>query len=119
AIFDQGLGHEIGISQTIEDFTVTREWAYAVGNPLTLAYLIAGKVGEQYTNLTSDVFTLTVRDTGAEIPLIRGMAGLIDANGEPVGWGVEDIIPVSDRSINIFSYDLGALDSGESTTLDL
>src|SRR4051812_19629398 len=29
AILDQGLGHEIGISQSIEDFTVTLEWAYA------------------------------------------------------------------------------------------
>lgn len=120
AIFEQGLGHEIGISQTIEDFTVTLEWAYADGNRLTLAYVIAGKAGEQYTNLTSDVYKLTLRDTGEKIPLIQGMGALVDQNGEPVGWGAPaEVIPVSDRTINIHSYDLGAIEHGDNSALDL
>ncbi len=71
-IFEQGLGHEIGISQTIEGYTVTLEWAYADGNRLTLAYMIAGHPGTPYTNLESQVYTLTLRDTGEADTLLSG-----------------------------------------------
>jgi hypothetical protein len=120
AIYEQGLGHEIGISQTIDDFTVTLEWAYADGNRLTLAYTIQGHLGAQYTNLSSDVNLLTLRNTGVEIPFYQGMSGGIDHNGEAVGWGApSDVIPTADRSININTYDLSAVDVGDSPSLDL
>ena len=73
AIYEQGLGHEIGISQSHEGFTVTLEWAYADGNRLTLAYTIQGHPGTPYSNLESRVYRLSLRDTGAEIPFYQEM----------------------------------------------
>lgn len=120
AIYEQGLGHEIGISQTIDDFTVTLEWAYADGNRLTLAYTIQGQRGAQYTNLSSDDYALTLRDTGDAIPFYQGMAALIDQNGEAVGWGAPpEPIPTSDRSLIIHTYDLSGIDLSDRAALDL
>lgn len=120
AIYQQGLGHEIGISQTHDGYTVTLEWAYADGNRLTLAYIIAGHPNTQYTNLFSDVYTLSLHDTGEDIPLYQGMSTLIDSNGEGVGWGTpSDVIPTSDRSLIIYTYDLSAVETSGSPTLNL
>lgn len=121
AIFEQGLGHEIGISQTIEDFTVTLEWAYADGNRLTLAYMIAGRPGEQYTNLDGYVYNLTLRDSGESIPFIQGMGALIDQNGEIVGLPPTptNVISTADRSLNIRTYDLSSVAIGDRSTLNL
>lgn len=120
AILEQGLGHEIGISQTIDGYTVTLEWAYADGNRLTLAYTIQGIPGTQYTNLSSDVYALTLRDSGVEIPFNQGMTAPIDQNGNAVGWGAPpDTIPTSDRSLVISTYDLSNVDLDGKETLDL
>ncbi len=121
AILDQGLGHEIGISQTIDDFTVTLEWAYADGNRLTLAYMIAGHPGEQYTNLNSYVYKLTLRDSGEKIPFYQGMTALIDRDGGIMGLTPmpDDQIPTTDRSLNIQTYNLSDAAIGARSTLDL
>jgi hypothetical protein len=120
AIYEQGLGHEIGISQTIDGYTVTLEWAYADGNRLTVAYIIAGHPGTQYTDLSSDVYRLRVRDTGQEIPFLQGMSALIDRNGKGGGWGMSgDVLPTSDRSLMIRTHDLSAVETGGSPSLDL
>ncbi len=120
AVFEQGLGHEIGINQSHEGFTVTLEWAYADDNRLVLAYVIGGLPGTPYTNLASDAYTLTLRDTGEEIPFYQGMGALIDQNGEAIGWGAPpEPLPVSDRCLRIDTYDLGAIDVGDRQTLDL
>jgi hypothetical protein len=120
AIYEQGLGHEIGISQTIDDFTVTLEWAYADDNRLTLAYVIAGVPDTPYTNLTNDLYRLRLRDTGQEIPFYQSMNTLIDQQGEAVGWGAPaDVIPTSDRSLTIATFDLNALERGDNPILDL
>ncbi len=119
AILDQGLGHEIGISQTVGDFTVTLEWAYADGNRLTIAYEIAGKPGEQYTNLESHLYALTLRDTGEPIPFYQGMSALLDQNGEVITSFSPDAIPTADRAINIWHYDLSPLALADRNSLDL
>lgn len=119
AIYEQGLGHEIGMSQTHDGYTVTLEWAYADGNRLTLAYIIAGHSGTQYTDLSNDVYQLRMRDTGEEIPFIQGMSALIDENGEGVGWGVADVVPTSDRIFMIRTHDLGAVEVDGRSSLDL
>ena len=114
AIYQQGLGYEIGISQTIDGFTVTLEWAYADSNRLTLAYTIQGYPSVQYTNLLSDVGTLRLQNTDEELSFIQGMNALIDSNGEII---VESL-PTSNRSVEIRSYDLSnVLD--DQPTLDL
>lgn len=118
AILEQGLGHEIGISQSHEGFTVTLEWAYADGNRLTLAYTIQGHPGEQYTNLISDAYALTERNTGEAIPFKEGMAALLDEQGEALGFDTEGI-PVSDRSLIIRTYDLSPIDTADRDHLDL
>jgi hypothetical protein len=64
-VYGKGRGHEIGISQTIDGFTVTLEWAYADGNRLNLAYTIQGQPGAQYTNLYGG-YSLTDAMSGAE-----------------------------------------------------
>jgi hypothetical protein len=120
AIYEQGLGHEIGISQTIEGYTVTLEWAYADGNRLILAYIIAGHAGTQYTNLSSDIYELSLRDTGERLPLQQGMVALIDRAGEVVDW--EDpngATPASDRSLSIMTFDLSPIVDDSLTSLDL
>jgi hypothetical protein len=120
AIYEQGLGHEIGVSQGHEGFTVTLEWAYADGNRLTLAYTIQGHPGTPYSNLQSHVYRLSLRDTGAEIPFYQGMNAAIDQNGEAVGWGAPaDTIITFDRVLEIRTYDLSTIPIGDSTTLDL
>jgi len=120
AIYDQGLGHEIGISQSHEGFTVTLEWAYADGNRLTLAYVIQGYPGTPYSNLQGRVHRLSLRDTGAEIPFYQGMGAAIDQNGEAVGWGAPpDAIITFDRILEINTYDLSTIPIGDNTTLDL
>lgn len=120
AIYEQGLGHEIGISQTIDGYTVTLEWAYADGNRLTVAYIIDGHPGTPYTDLSSDVYRLRVRDTGQEIPFLQGMSALIDENGEGVGWGESgDVIPTSDRSLIIRTHDLSIVDVSGRSNLEL
>lgn len=119
AILEQGLGHEIGISQTIDGYTVTLEWAYADGNRLTLAYVIDGIRGVQYSNLESDVYRLSLRNSGTEIPSYQGRGIAVDQNGEPVGWGVTDTIVTFDRSLNIDTYDLSSIDFGGRQSLDL
>ena len=119
AIYDQGLGHEIGISQTHGDFTVTLEWAYADGNRLTLAYIIHGRDGAQYTNLSSDTFTLTLRDTGEEIPFLQGMTGaLLNEEGGFATWD-QDELATSDRSLLVLTYDLNDVDVSGRSALDL
>jgi len=120
AIYEQGLGHEIGISQTHDGYTVTLEWAYADGNRLTLAYVIQGHSEVQYTNLSSDRYTLVLRDTGAEIPFMQGMTGAwIDNSGEFVGLNPDHEIPTGDRSLLVLTYDLSGIETGDRTTLDL
>lgn len=120
AIYEQGLGHEIGISQSHEGYTVTLEWAYADGNRLILAYVIQGHAGTQYTNLSSDHFSLTLRDTGEEIPFSQGMTGAaIDQLGEFIGFDERDEIHTSDRSLLILTYDLSEIDTANRSTLDL
>lgn len=120
AIFDQGLGHEVGISQSHEGFTVTLEWAYADGNRLTLAYIIQGIPGTQYTNLASDVYRLTVRDTGEEIPFSQGMSIPIDQNGEVFDWRIpQDTIVTFDRRVSVWNYHLDGISLEGRTTLDL
>jgi hypothetical protein len=121
AIFEQGLGHEIGISQSIEDFTVTLEWAYADGNRLTLAYMIAGHPGTPYTNLESHVYSLTLRDSGEPIPFLQGMSALMNQNGDIVGLPPTppDTILTADRSLIIRTYDLSPIAIGDRSTLDL
>ncbi len=119
AIYEQGLGHEIGISQTHDGYTVTLEWAYADGNRLTVAYIIEDISGRQYTELSNDVYRLRVRDTGAEIPFLQGMSALIDENGEGVGWGETDVVPTSSRVFKTRTHDLSAIEVGNRSTLDL
>lgn len=120
AVYEQGLGHEIGISQTHEGYTVTLEWAYADGNRLTLAYAIQGHPGTPYSNLESRVYRLTLRDTGDEIPFYQGMNAAIDQNGEAVGWGAPpDAVITFDRILEINTYDLSKIPTGDSNTLDL
>jgi hypothetical protein len=120
AIYEQGLGHEIGISQTHDGYTVTLEWAYADGNRLTLAYTIQGLPGTPYSNLQGRVYRLSLRDTGAEIPFYQGMNAAIDQNGEAVGWGAPvDTIITFDRVLEIKTYDLSTIPIGDSTALDL
>ena len=120
AIYEQGLGHEIGISQSHEGFTVTLEWAYADGNRLTLAYVIQGHPGTQYSNLESRIYRLSLRDTGAEIPFYQGMNAAIDQNGEAVGWGAPpDTVITFDRILEINTYDLSTIPIGDNTTLAL
>lgn len=120
AIYEQGLGHEIGISQSHEGFTVTLEWAYADGNRLTLAYVTQGPLGTPYSNLESHVYRLTVRDAGVEIPFYQGMNAAIDQNGEAVGWGAPpDAIITFDRSLEIKTYDLSTIPVGDNPTLNL
>ena len=119
AILEQGLGHEIGISQTHEGFTVTLEWAYADGNRLSLAYMIEGEPGAQYSNLWGRVFSLHLRDTGQEIPASQGMTALIDRDGEVVDADPNGGISTADRSLSIFHYDLSGIDTSASPTLNL
>lgn len=120
AIYEQGLGHEIGLIQAIEDFTVTLEWAYADGNRLILAYVIQGKQGTQYTNLASDVYTLQVRESGEQIPLYQGMTTAIDQNGEAIGWGAPPSpIITTNRTLTISTYDLSAIETSGKSALDL
>ncbi|MBZ0291124.1 MAG: DUF4179 domain-containing protein [Anaerolineae bacterium] len=120
AIYEQGLGHEIGINQSHEGFTVTLEWAYADGNRLTLAYIIQGQAGTPYTNLESSVYRLSLRDTGEEIPFYQGMGALIDQNGDAVGWGAPpDTIVTSDRALEISTYDLSPINTDDSPFLNL
>src|SRR5690606_32024817 len=120
AIYEQGLGHEIGITQSHEGFTVTLEWAYADGNRLTLAYIIQGLPDTPYSNLQSRVYQLSLRDTRAEIPFYQGMNAAIDQNGEAIGWGAPaDTIITFDRVLEIKTYDLSTIPMGDSTALDL
>lgn len=105
-IYEQGLGNEIGISQTIEGFTVTLEWAYADENRLTLAYIIQGYPSVQYSNLFSDVDSLYLQNTGEEIPFIQGMNALIDSKGEII---IDESLPSSNRSVSISTYDLSQI----------
>lgn len=119
-VYDQGLGHEIGISQSHEGFTVTLEWAYADGNRLTLAYTIQGHSGTLYSNLESSIYQLSLRDTGVEIPFYQGMTAAIDQNGEAVGWGAPpDAIITFDRVLVIRTYDLSTIPIGDNPALDL
>lgn len=115
AIIAQGRGHEIGLSQTIDGFSVTLAWAYADDNRLTLAYTILGQQGAQYTNLYGG-YSLTDAMSGAEIPLIEGWNALLDSNGALLEAGAP---PVGDRSISVYSYDLGAVPLEGRTSLDL
>lgn len=120
AIYEQGLGHEIGISQTIDGFTVTLEWAYADGNRLTLAYTIQGYPGTPYSNLESHAYRLSLRDTGLEIPFMQGMNTAIDQNGEAIGWGApEGTIITFDRALEINTYDLSTIPISDRAALDL
>src|SRR5690606_9703062 len=82
-VYGKGRGHEIGLSQTIDGFTVTLEWAYADGNRLNLAYTIQGQPGGEYTNLTSDQNRLTLGNSGIDVPMIQSMNGMpIGSSGE-------------------------------------
>ncbi len=120
AIFEQGRGHEIyGVSQTIEDYTVSVEWAYADGNRLIVAFMIQGKPGEQYTNLLSHVHLLRLRSDGTNIPLQQGMTALLDSSGEPIISDDPTALTTSDRTLSIFTYDLSGIRDRGLSSLDL
>lgn len=119
AIFEQGRGHEIyGVSQTIEDYTVSVEWAYADGNRLIVAFMIQGRPGEQYTNLSNNLYTLRQRSTGVKLPLQQGFSAMIDQNGEILGLDPNQP-STSDRNLSVYTYDLSGITIGDSPTLDL
>jgi hypothetical protein len=118
AVFEQGRGHEIyGVSQTIEDFTVSVEWAYADGNRLIVAFMIRGKPGEQYTNLGSHVHLLRLQADGTDIPGQQGMTAMLDSNGEMIIS--DDPTVTADRSLSIFTYDLSGIQDRGLSSLDL
>jgi hypothetical protein len=117
AIIAQGRGHEIGLSQTINGFTVTLDWAYADGNRLNLAYTIQGQSGGEYTNLISDSNVLTLRASGIEIPMIQSMNGMpINSSGEYLH---REVVPVFDRSLSVTTYDLSMIPPQDPPELDL
>lgn len=115
AITAQGCGHEIGLSQTIDGFTVTLDWAYADGNRMTLAYTIQAPQNSQYVTLSGH-HRLTLRDSGLDVPMWMGMNGVVDTNGEFFKAGQN---PISDRSISVNTYDLSTFPIDGRDVLDL
>src|SRR5690606_11528866 len=118
----KGRGHEIGLSQTIDGFTVTLEWAYADGNRLNLAYTIQGQPGGEYTKLTSDQNRLTLGNSGIDVPMIQSMNGMpIGSSGEYLyrEYLSREAMPVYDRSLSVTTYDLSMIPAQDLPELDL
>ncbi len=118
AIYEQGLGHELGLSQSHEGYTVTLEWAYADGNRLTLAYTIAGIPGTQYTNLEG-VHRLSLQASGVQVPFYMGRSIFTGVNGEFPGALPGEIVPTTDRSLIIGTHDMSGIVGSDNPTLDL
>lgn len=121
-VYGKGRGHEIGLSQTIDGFTVTLEWAYADGNRLNLAYTIQGQPGGEYTNLTSDQNRLTLGNSGIDVPMIQSMNGMpIGSSGEYLyrEYLSREAMPVYDRSLSVTTYDLSMIPPQDLPELDL
>lgn len=114
SVYDEGQGIPLHLSQTIDGYTVTLDWAYADGNRLTLAYTITGLPGVQYTNLETDsVINLTLRQPRAEIPGIMGMGNWMDGKA-----GQPDTAPTANFTRNQFVFDLSGVPT-EGDLLDL
>lgn len=70
-----GLGQSLHLSQTVEDVTVSLEWAYADENRIAVIYTIHSLDGKQYD---LKQITLTDKD-GTNFNLITGMVTTIGA----------------------------------------
>ncbi|MCZ7544229.1 MAG: DUF4179 domain-containing protein [Anaerolineae bacterium] len=106
AVFESDLGTELNLSQTIDGYTVTLEWAYADGNRLTVAYTIAGAPGVAYTNLEGGSHRLLyLGPPPVELP---GLFGVGNAFSDDPPY--EPSQQVGNVSANTYTFDLTALD---------
>lgn len=115
AVYRSGAGREIGLSETIDGYTVTLDWAHADSHRLTIAYIIeAPPADSQYTNLTA--WPATLRDRhGAELELHGGMTAALTESGE----FIESADAEYRRTLSLFSYDLAGVSSADSLDLRL
>lgn len=104
SVYDEGQGIPLHLSQTIDGYTVTLEWAYADGNRLTLAYTITGLPGVQYTNLETDSVNLLLLQPRADIHGIMGMGNWMDGKA-----GQPDTVPTANSTRNQFVFDLSGV----------
>ena len=106
AVFESDLGTELNLSQTIDGYTVTLEWAYADGNRLTVAYTIAGAPGVAYTNLEG--FSPRLIYLGSPPVELPGLFGVGNAFSDDPPY--EPSQQVGNVSANTYTFDLTALD---------
>lgn len=116
-VLDRGLGHEVGLRQTVGDFTVTLDWAYADDNRLTLAYSLRGRPGVQYASLESAPYAVTVRGSDTALSFVQGTSVLLDARGQVITD--LDALTSANGSMVVRTYDLGGLALDDREALDL
>jgi hypothetical protein len=74
AVFNSDEGTQLNLSQTIGDYTLTLEWAYADSNRVTVAYTIGGwdKLPTQFPGFQHYQHDLELTEGGVLVPMTFG-----------------------------------------------